>query len=121
MAKRRRAPGASCGVLCGCACVRGGAGWGKTRTWQGGARENRSEEKGAEEYRAGGGCAAGGKREMESSAGLLAALGRCERDEGRARERFRVRKGVGVDGPAGPRGSRPAWLLAPFPSKFFPL
>ena len=102
-------------------CARGGAGWGKTRPWQGGARENRSEEKGAEEDRAGGGCAAGGKVEMESSAGLLAALGRCERDEGRARERFRVRKGVGVDGPAGPRGSRPAWLLAPFPSKFFPL
>ena len=101
MAKRRRAPGASCGVLCGCVCAR--------RRWLGkdaamaGRRTGESQkEMGAEEDRAGGGCAAGGKGEMESSAGLLAALGRCEGDEGRARERFRVRKGVGVDGPAGP-------------------
>jgi len=41
MAKERRAPGAGCGVLCGCVCVRGGDRKQRRRGIEGGARRGR--------------------------------------------------------------------------------
>ena len=94
MAKERRAPGAGGGVLCGCVCAAAVGNRGGE-----GSREERDEG------------------EIDVWGFSLAAVD--ERgSEGRCEGIARVIGGS--DGPAGPRGSRPAWLLALSPSKFFP-
>ena len=68
MAKERRAPGAGCGVLCGCVCARGGGRKQRRRGIEGGARRGRDRCAGLSWRRE-------GKNEREKGVGLGFRLG----------------------------------------------